>query len=202
MDAALSPLGVPLHDEALLQWRRWCEAHQGRHVRLGLSARWLLSTALSPAGQGGAARAQAQAQAQAEAVSRWSHFLGLDDAAWQARWVTRTVALPQGALVCAVPRALVDDVLAVAAHHHVTVQWLGPWWAQDLNQWLTAGGATASPRTVRMREPAWAVHVQAQGAHVTQLWGEPDAGEPVAVDEPLWKAQRLVGDAATWEAEA
>lgn len=200
MDAALSPLGVPLHDEALLQWRRWCEAHEGRHVRLGLSARWLLSTALSPAGQGGAARAQAQAQA--EAVSRWAHFLGLDDAAWQARWVTRTVALPQGALVCAVPRALVDDVLAVAAHHHVTVQWLGPWWAQDLNQWLTAGGATASPRTVRMREPAWAVHVQAQGAHVTQLWGEPDDDEAGAVDESLWKAQMLVGDATAWKAEA
>lgn len=180
--AAISPLGVPVHDEALLQWRRWCETHEGRHVRLGLSARWLLSTALPHDGR----RPDGPAQAQAEAASRWAHFLGLDDAAWQARWVTRAVPMPQGVLVCAVPRVLVDDVLAVAARHHVTVQWLGPWWAQGLTQWLTQGDNPAASRALVMRETGWAVHVQASGAQVTQLWGEPDGGEPAAGTQTLW----------------
>lgn len=170
-----------MHDEALQQWRHWCEAHEGRHVRLSLSARWLLSTALPDAAQGRVAVAQAQT----EAVSRWAHFLGMDDAAWQARWTTRAVSLPQGVLVCAVPQALVDDVLAVAAHHHVVVQWLGPWWAHGLNQWLMAGKDEGAPRTLLMREPAWAVQVQASGAQVTRLWGEPDGGEPRAEGESM-----------------
>lgn len=211
--AAISPLGVPVHDEALKQWRSWCEAHAGRQVRLSLSARWLLSTALPDAGQG----RTAVVQAQAEAVSRWSHFLGMDDAAWQARWTTRAVTLPQGVLVCAVPQALVDDVLAVAAHHHVVVQWLGPWWAQGLNQWLTAGKGLPATRTLLMRESAWAVHVQASGTHVTRLWGEPDAGEPCVGGESMslistrdagdveglsLAVRVLPGSAAAWKADA
>ena len=172
--AACSALGVPVHDDALLPWRHWCEAHQGQHARLALSARWLLGTVL-PVADGGLVVRQ---QAKAEAVSRWAHLLGLDESAWQQRWVTRSVALPQDLLVCAVPRALIDDVLAVAAHHRVALQWIGPWWAHGLRQWLSAQPPSdGKHRTLVMREAGWAVHAQAQGPRLVQLWAEPDAGD-------------------------
>lgn len=175
--AACASMGMPAHDAALLQWRGWCAQHSGQHVRLGLSARWLLSTVQSLDSSGASARRQAQA----EAVARWMHLLGVDDAAWQERWVTRAVVLPGQMLVCAVPRPLVEDVLAVAAHHHVVLQWMGPWWAHGLRCWLAAGNETSSlaeahPRPLVMREPGWAVHAQAQGAGLSRLWAEPDGG--------------------------
>lgn len=214
--AACAAMGVPSHDEALLQWRQWCGEHGGQHARLGLSARWLLSTVLPLDGTGAAARRHAQAQA----VARWVHLLGLDEAAWQERWVTRAVALPGEMLVCAVPKALVDDVMAVAAHHHVVLQWVGPWWAHGLRHWLAMAQQTAPSlpeaghRALAMREPGWAVHAHARGASLTRLWAEPDAGEsiagvpcvslPSAPDATVRSGealgQTLAGHAAVWGA--
>lgn len=179
MDAACSPLGVPAHDQALLQWRHWCETHAGMRARVGLSARWLLSSVVAQAGKGAAARQQAIA----EAESRWAHLLGQDSATWRARWLTRAVPLPQGVLVCAVPRALLDDVLAVARHHHVAVNWIGPWWAHDLQAWSDAPMQDEPVRSLLIREPGWRLHAQASGGVLTQLWAEPEPGADVLVPE-------------------
>lgn len=181
MDAACAPLGVPVHDQALLQWRHWCETHAGMRARVGLSARWLLSSVVAQAGKGAAARQQAIA----EAESRWAHCLGQDSATWRARWLTRTVPLPQGVLVCAAPRALLDDVLAVARHHHVAVSWIGPWWAHDLQAWSDAPMDGKPVRSLLIREPGWRVHAQASGGELTQLWAEPESSADGPVPEAL-----------------
>lgn len=168
VDAASSPLGVPVHDQALLQWRQWCEAHPGQRVRLGLSARWLLSSVVLTAARGAVARREAMD----EAESRWAHLLGLDAATWRERWVCRAVPLPQGVLVCAAPRALLDDMVAVARHHHVTVHWVGPWWTNGLKSWLMRGQDDAQ-RSLSLQESGWGVHAQAQGDKLVGLWAEP-----------------------------
>jgi hypothetical protein len=169
VEAASSPMGVPVHDQALLQWRQWCEAHPGQRVRLGLSARWLLSAVVPMAGQGRAARGQAID----EAESRWAHLLGVDATTWRERWATRAVALPQAVLVCAAPRALLDDMGAVARHHHVAAQWIGPWWANGLKAWLTHGEDVVHPRTLALHEAGWVVYAQARADKLTGLWAEP-----------------------------
>jgi hypothetical protein len=213
--SACEATGMPAHDAALLQWRGWCAQHSGQYASLGLSARWLLSTVQPLSGMGASARRQAQA----EAVARWMHLLGEDETSWHERWVTRAVVLSGEMLVSAVPRALVDDVLAVAAHHHVVLQWIGPWWAHGLQCRLAAERAApslalggASTRALVMREPGWAVHAQVQRGVLSQLWAEPDRGEapdgvscvrlPVVADttvrdgEDLWPT--LAGHAAVW----
>ncbi len=218
VDAASSPTGVPVHDQALLQWRQWCEAHPGQRARLGLSARWLLSAVVPIAGRGAAARREAMG----EAESRWAHLLGLEFTVWRERWATRAVVLPQGVLVCAAPRALLDDMGAVARHHHVTVQWVGPWWATGLKAWLTRGEDATHSRTLALHEAGWLVHVQAQADKLTGLWAEPvrddvqtlpaggDALQLIPAQEPgvlpgakhqrAWLARCLLRKAESWSA--
>ncbi|MFY9478372.1 MAG: hypothetical protein WAQ08_12065 [Aquabacterium sp.] len=184
VDAASSPMGVPVHDQALLQWRQWCEVHPGQRVRLGLSARWLLSAVVPIAGRGASARREAMG----EAESRWAHLLGLDTSAWRERWATRAVVLPQGMLVCAAPRALLDDMGAVARHHHVRALWIGPWWANGVKAWLARGEDATQPRTLALHETGWVVHVQAQADKLTGLWAEPvrdDAQSPTVGSDVL-----------------
>ncbi|GEM_PF-2042416 len=216
LDAASSPMGVPVHDQALLQWRQWCEAHPGQRARVGLSARWLLSAVVPTAGRGAAARREAMG----EAESRWAHLLGLDVTAWRERWTSRALVLPQGVLVCAAPQTLLDDMGTVARHHHVTSQWVGPWWANGLKAWLTRGEDVVHPRTLTLHEPGWAVHAQAQADKLTGLWAEPlrdavqappaggDALQLTLAQEPgvllgakhqtSWLARCLPGKAAAW----
>lgn len=189
--APCSPAGVPGHDEALHEWRRWCEHHPGQQVRVALSARWSLATAL-PVAPGGVV---AMRRAQAEATARWADLLGLDESTWDARWLSRAAVWPHGVLACALPRALVDDVLAVAAHHHVLPRWIGPWWSPGLRQWLLQAqgvdAASGEARMLAMREPGWTVHAQAQGERLVALWAEPGEGQegPGRLDGLRWSEQ-------------
>ena len=132
------------HGPTLQRWRDWCVAHAGRVVRLGLSCRWSLQWEVAVPLHAGPEQAWQAACAQA------THYLG---PAFQPQaWAWRAWPLPAGQtsqasqtsgtaekgarpwLVVALPRALLDDLRAVADAARVRLAWVGPWWAD----WLEA----------------------------------------------------------------
>jgi len=178
---------VPDHGEALLAWRDWAQAHVGERCVVGLSSRWLLHTLVTePEGQRFSA-----AQASEAAAQQWSHYMGLNSAELAEQWLLRPTAVPGGWLVAASPRALVDDLLAVARSQHLQVVWMGPWWAQGLAAWLshTAPG----PHTLAMNEPAWAVAAQAQGRELQGLWAQPSLSADTAADAEVVQVPSALG---------
>jgi hypothetical protein len=176
---------VPDHAQALLAWRDWAQAHVGERCTVGLSSRWLLHT-LVPHTDG---PRLTQAQALEAACQQWSHYMGLSGADLDAQWLLRPTAVPGGWLVAASPRALVADLLAVAKAHQVQVTWLGPWWAQGLQDWLQQSGADGdASHTLAMLEPAWTLSAQAQGGALQGLWAQPSLDTPAS--------QRMLAPAA------
>lgn len=181
---------VPAHDQALLAWRAWCQARPGRRCALGLSSRWLLSAALP------GAQARGPGQAMALACQRWEHYLGLGPDDWAARWRLRATALPGGWLVCAAPAALVDDLAAVAGHHGVALQWMGPWWAPAAADWLRALPRDGGHR-LTLQEPDWAVHMEARDGGVSDLQAGPG---PVPGQGRVLRLARADARGGVWEA--
>lgn len=195
---AASSAWVPDHGAALLAWRDWAQAHVGERCVVGLSSRWLLHTLVrEPEGQ-----RFTPAQAGETAAQQWSHYMGLNTAELADQWLLRPTAVPGGWLVAASPRPLVDDLLAVAHSQHVQVVWIGPWWAQGLQAWLSRSTSDLA-RTLAMNEPDWAVAAQGLGRELQGLWAQPslnaEVAEAVSVPSALGMQQ---GRALVWFDEA
>lgn len=168
---------VPAHDEALAAWQQWCGSHAGQHCRLALSGQWLLNW-LAASDE----KRPDIPQARAQALQHWAHYLGLDADVLSSDWTLRLARVPGGVLVCAMPRALVDDLLAVAAHHGVPVDWMGPWWATGVARWLAerpvaglrpeAGVRRNEPRSLATHEDGWLTHFEARGQGLQRVWVE------------------------------
>lgn len=169
-------LPVPAFDAALLAWRDWCRAHAGQRCKLALSSAWTL-TGLAPAHTDTSPHTTA-AQAIDHMARQWDHYLGVGAVALGRDWVVRTTRVPGGWLVCATPRQLVNDVLAIAQRHQVRVVWMGPWWTRGLQRWVRQARASA----LQINEPGWCLHAvcslapsasTASKPCLTQLWSEP-----------------------------
>lgn len=161
---------VPAHDGALAAWGPWCEAHAGQRCHLALSGRWLL-TWLAADGT----RRPDLDLARTQAARQWEHYLGLDAVELASDWVLRLVRVPGGVLACAAPRALVDDVLAVAAHHGVVVGWMGPWWAPGVARWLADRPASQGADELcqlAAYENGWLTRFEARPPGLQRLWVE------------------------------
>lgn len=174
---AASPAGavVPDHTPTLLAWREWAQTHAGQRCQLGLSSRFLLQS-LRVVDD---APALTASQAVAGAAADWAHYLGLSGDELAAEWHVRAAALPGGWLVCASPRVLCDDLLAVARQHRVRVERLGPWWAQGLQQWLASEAAQAPGAALCLQEPGWCLVAHAESGRLLGLWAQPDGAPPI-----------------------
>lgn len=118
MPLVLAPHGgQPAYADALSQWAQWCEQHAGARVKVCVSAHWcLVALAEHP-----------------QAV--WQQYHGLTEEAIQTEWVVRQLPVGEGRmLACAVPRALMQAIIAHARQHHVQLAWVGPWWMPSLAQ--------------------------------------------------------------------
>ena len=189
---------VPAHDGALAAWGLWCEAHAGQRCHLALSGRWLL-TWLAVADT----RRPDLDLARTQAALQWEHYLGLDAAELSSDWVLRLVRVPGGALACAAPRTLVDDVLAVAAHHGVAVGWMGPWWAPGVARWLAdpsgSQGAEGGDglRQLAAHESGWLTHFEARQPGLQRLWVEHAVERPHQAPSLVLGPQGLSDDQDT-----
>ncbi|HEX5357276.1 MAG TPA: hypothetical protein VFW93_13740 [Aquabacterium sp.] len=158
---------------ALSAFAQWCEAHPGVRCRVGLSGCWLLHSVPGPTGD-------AQS-AQALALQQWAHYLDLDESTLLRDWVLREVAVSKVALVCAVPRSLIEGLHEQATAHGVRLEWVGPWWAQGVQFWLADLAADVTRpegiRTLHLVEPDLVTHVQATGqpgktASLQRIWSD------------------------------
>lgn len=172
--APLAGALVPDHTATLLAWREWAQAHAGQRCQLGLSSRFLLQS-LRVVDDSAALTAS---QAVSSAAADWAHYLGLSADDLAADWCVRAAALPGGWLVCASPRALCEDLLAVARQHRVRVEGLSPWWAQGLQRWLASDAAQAPGAALRLQEPGWCLTAHAVAGRLQSLWAQPDEAPP------------------------
>lgn len=161
---------VPAHDQALLAWRTWCEIHAGRRCRLALSSQWVLCGVVQ--GQDAASAEQAQAHI----AKQWGHYTDLTPEALARGWWLRSTRTEAGWLVCAAPRALVSDLLALAQARGVLVTWMGPWWVAGAQRWVShlAGRGALVGRSARLQlqEPGWATTLALEGGRVSGVWAE------------------------------
>lgn len=189
---------VPSHDQALAAWQRWCLAHAGQRCRLALSSQWLLSCLVAQE-EGAKARRWRSTfleEAVARAAQQWEHYLSLDAITLHRDWVLRPARVEGGVLVCAAPRVLVDDLLAMARHHGVRVVWLGPWWAAGLHRWLGNPASVADVLTVH--EPGWSLHFERSGRALQRLWMQQDGSiAPTQQTGLVLDGAGLVDDMAT-----
>ncbi len=189
---------VPSHDGALAAWGAWCEAHAGQRCRLALSGRWLL-TGLVTAETGRPDLGLVQAQA----AGQWAHYHGLDTATLSSEWMVQLVRAPGAVLACAAPRVLVDDVLAVAAHHGVAVSWMGPWWAPGVARWLAERPAAPDDegaprlRVLTVYESGWVTRFEACPAALQRLWVEQATERPDQAPSLVLGPQGLSDDRDT-----
>lgn len=174
---------VPVHDEALVAWRAWCQEHVGQRCRLALSGRWLLTCVVPDMAVGGKGRRSAE-QARLHAAGQWAHYLGLDGDVLALDWVMRLVRIEGGTLVCAMRKEVLADFKAVAAQQGVTVVWMGPWWAEGMARWLRASAGQTAPRVLTVSESGWWVHFEAEGSRLQRLWIEPEGAEERIADAP------------------
>lgn len=166
---------VAAHDEALMAWRDWCAAHAGRRCRLALSCQWIMSGVV-PLSE--AATAQ---DAQLLMARQWDHYVNVGAEQLAAQGLVRAVRAGRSWLVCATPRALVQDLQALAHVHGVAVVWMGPWWAAGAQRWWAHGPQEAvegAARTLSAHEPGWSTHWRVESDQVSRLWVEPSALQP------------------------
>jgi hypothetical protein len=175
-------------EPALQAFAQWCEAHQGSACELGLSSRWLISSA-APVGW-------TQEAVREHVLRQWEHYFGLDTAQLEQDWVLRQVITPQAAVVCAAPRALIDGLRDAAAAQGVQVLSVGPWWARGVQAWLAsladqaaregndAKAEAAEPWRLTLSEPGLLTHVQTR---MTASASESASGMPLAAQlGELW----------------
>jgi hypothetical protein len=150
-------------EPALHAFAQWCEAHEGSACELGLSSRWLLSSA-APAGW-------TKEAVHEHVLRQWEHYFGLDATQLANDWVLRQALSRSASVVCATPRALIDGLREVAAEQGVQLLSVGPWWARGVQAWLasladqaTQGGneGATEPWRLTLAEPGLLTHVQAR----------------------------------------
>jgi hypothetical protein len=175
---------------AMEAWCRWCDAHAGSCVELGLSGHWLWSTVPDmPADSGSGARLQATSIKQAR--MQWSHYLGYEEAALDEAWLWRAVPAAGSPLVCALPYAVLDALQDVAQAHHVSLQWAGPWWLRGVQVWMASSEGDGGTQLCAV-EPGLVTHLERsvggeQPSRLVRVWTERTqrAGQGAPnVDEP------------------
>jgi hypothetical protein len=119
-------------------------------------------------------------------------------------WLVRTTRAPGGWLVCATPRPLVADLMALAKAHRIAVVWMGPWWATGLQRWMRRASGVHHSQHLRVQEPGWCLHAQSERdetpTRVWRLWAEPvawDVTSPLAMGEGACVALPRQGAAAS-----
>lgn len=178
-------------DGVLAAFEQWCQDHEGSVCEVGLSSRWLRLAVASPL--------ESAEQGWERALAQWAQLDELDAATLAENWRVRQVRVPRLHLCCAVPRELVDGLLARAKAHRVRIDALGPWWARGLARVL-ARPVTQLDRHLVLQEPGWITQVQIQvdadQVAVQALWSEPEgANWPAGAQVMSWP--RLPGhDAA------
>ncbi|HEX5373590.1 MAG TPA: hypothetical protein VFW84_12735 [Aquabacterium sp.] len=161
---------VASHDDALMAWRDWCVAQAGRRCRIALSCQWVMSGVV-PMSEAATAH-----EAQSLMARQWDHYVNVGAEQLAAQGLVRTTRAGQSWLVCAMPRALVQDLQALAHAHGVGVVWMGPWWAAGAQRWWSHGarhGAGSAPRQLCAQEPGWSTRWIAEADQVSRLWVEP-----------------------------
>lgn len=179
-DAASTEAAI---DAALDALDAWAAEHEGVNVAVQLSSRWLLCCATPDAADAVQAREAAQQQ--------WAHYFGLTPEALASEWQLNVVVHAGAAttldvrLVCAVPRALIDGLKAVACERGLALQAAMPWWAEGLQDAcgcdLAEHPATAQPggsqRSWSWAEPGVLTQAQAEVREgrwvLARLWSEP-----------------------------
>ncbi len=174
-------------DAALKAFDAWCQAHQGSACELGLSSQWLLACVAAAGETSDALREQA--------VQQWAHYHGLDAEQIASQWVLRELLVPQAAMLCAAPVALVDGLKDIARAHGVQLRGMVPWWVPALQAWCgqlagqprpddggqgaqgrAQGNAQGGVPSLTLVEPGLVTHVQAdigpQGVQITRIWSE------------------------------
>lgn len=161
----------------------WAAEHEGSNVVVQLSSRWLLCSATPDAANALQAREVAQQQ--------WTHYFGLEPQVlasdWQLSEVIHASASPTAAevrLVCAVPRALIDGLKAVARERGLALQAAMPWWSEglqaaweaDLTERPAAAQVEGSQRRWGWAEPGVLTQAQAEVREgrwvLVRLWSE------------------------------
>ena len=180
----------------------WAAEHEGVNVAVQLSTRWMLCCATPDAADALQAREAAQQQ--------WAHYFGLTPEALASEWQLNEVVHAGTAttldvrLVCAVPRALIDGLNAVARERGLALQAAMPWWAEGLQaaceRDLAEHPATAQPegsqRSWAWAEPGVLTQAQAEVREgrwvLARLWSEPgadsdsDATESIEANAWVW----------------
>lgn len=151
-----SGVDVEADAQVLAAFGRWCEAHPGWACRVGLSGRWLLHSVAAPD--------MNPSEALEHAVQQWAYYLDLDEAALTRDWLVRQVNVKSASLLCASPASFIDGLKAHARSHGVQLQWVGPWWAQGVQAWLSALASGPDRAegvwTLHLLEPERVTHVE------------------------------------------
>lgn len=172
---------VAATDAALKAFGAWCQAHQGSACELGLSSQWLLVCV--------AAAGETSTVLREQAMQQWAHYHGLDADQIASQWVLRELLVPEAAMLCAAPVALVDGLKDIARAHGVQLRGMVPWWVPALQAWcgqlsrqpVPDGGqgaqiAQGGMPSLALVEPGLVTHVQAdigpQGVQIARIWSE------------------------------
>jgi hypothetical protein len=107
----------------------------------------------------------------------------------------RSLSTDAGELVCATPRALMDDVLNVAHEFGVKLVWVGPWWARGAEHWFEAGDAQSLSHELHALEPGLVTCLRAQRETSSSPWRLTQVWTEVADDAMNAKAQGMAADA-------
>lgn len=194
---------VAPHDEALMAWRDWCVAQAGRRCRIALSCQWIMSGVV-PMSEAATAH-----EAQSWMARQWDHYVNVGAEQLAAQGLVRTVRAGPSWLVCAMPRALVQDLQALALAHGVGVAWMGPWWAAGAQRWWSHGArhrSDAGTRQLRAQEPGWSTRWVAEADQVSRLWVEPATAQTTSSEVGVTTVSLLRHGAASasclWDDEA
>ncbi|MCH8180498.1 MAG: hypothetical protein IIA02_12050 [Proteobacteria bacterium] len=187
-------------DTALDAFDAWADAHEGVHVAVQLSSRWLLCCATP--------EATSAAQARELAAQQWAHYFGIEPEQIAADWQLVELVHGEVKLVCAVPRALIAGLREVARERGLSLQAALPWWAEGLQRaWDTLQQDTpaATQPEGSLRQWAWSepgLLTQAQAAVregrwvLVRVWSEvvPDGvpGVPGEVADPALPLPELL----------
>lgn len=206
-DAAATEVAINAALDAL---DAWAAEHEGVNVAVQLSSRWMLCCATPDATNALQAREAAQQQ--------WSHYFGLTPEALASDWQLNEVVHADAAttldvrLVCAVPRALIDGLKAVARERGLALQAAMPWWAEglqaacerDLAEHPATGQPESSQRSWAWAEPGVLTQAQAevrQGRWVlVRLWSEP--GTDTDTDTGADATESTEANAWVWPLDA
>lgn len=121
-------MAMPDLTDMLSAWHDWCAAHPGTRCELALSGHCFLTLVGPDAGREAQDRIDAACDAWAQATGM-SPVQLVDELVWRA--------LPGDgpALVCGLPRRVLDELVGMASQHGVRIERLVPWWVAPAQSW-------------------------------------------------------------------